>query len=495
MNDQEEHLDPTSEISLETVKERSVRGVVTLTGRYFILYGFSFVAQLFLAAFLTREEFGIFGIVSAFVNFLIYFSDIGLAASLIQKKEALEEEDLKTTFTIQQILVWGLLGILYFISPLIRNSYHFSQSAMYLLYALAFSFLLSSLKTIPSVILERSLKFERIAIANIFENLVYNIFLVFLAWKGFGITSFTIAVVARGVIGLVSIYTLQPWRPGFSISLPSLRGLLKFGLPYQINSFIALAKDDGLTVVLGKILGLDSMGILIWAQKWAQMPLRVVMDTVTKVTFPAFSRMQGEKEQLERSVTRSLFFICFLVFPAVSGLVILSPIIVRVIPRYEKWIPALLPLAFLSVNSIFAAFTTQLTNLLNAIGKIKTTTILMIMWAGLTWLLVPALSIKFGVNGASFGYGLVGASSLVALYFARKSVKFSVTDGILKPLYGAIFMSVILIILRRFLPVNSYSLWILTIVGVVVYGVSMLVIIGAPLMEDAKRGIKTFFPK
>jgi hypothetical protein len=43
-----EHLDPTTEISLETVKKRSVRGVVVLTGRTFLLQVIGLVAQLFL---------------------------------------------------------------------------------------------------------------------------------------------------------------------------------------------------------------------------------------------------------------------------------------------------------------------------------------------------------------------------------------------------------------------------------------------------------------
>src|SRR5258708_14329579 len=99
------------------------------------------------------------------------------------------------------------------------------------------------------------------------------------------------------------------------------------------------------------------------------------MDTVTRVTFPAFSRMQNSKTDLERSLTRSIFFICFLVFPSLVGMIILAPVVFKVIlfPRYMKWNPALFALALVSVNFAFAAATTQLTNLLNAIGKIRIT--------------------------------------------------------------------------------------------------------------------------
>jgi len=494
-NENSEHLDPTYEISLETVKARAVKGVVTLTGRYFILYTVTLISQIFLGALLTTSQFGIFGIVSAIINFLVYFSDIGLAAALIQKKEKIEKDDLKTTFTIQQILVVSLLIIIGLTSPYIKRFYNLDGSSIYLLYALGISFLMSSLKTIPSVLLERNLKFEKLAISNILENIVYNICLVFFAWKGFGITSFTIAVLARGVIGLTVLYIFQPWVPTFGVSRKSLSKLLKFGLPYQINTFIAVLKDDGLTLVLGKIIGTGSLGILVWAQKWIQIPLRVVLDNVTRVTFPAFSRMQDDKNNLERSVTRSIFFTTVLVFPATVAIVILFPVVTQIIPKYHQWIPAIFPLTLLAINVIFAAVTTQLTNLLNAIGKIKITSFLMVMWTVLTWVFVPYLAKIFGVNGAAFGYSIVGLSSIVAIFIVKRYVNFSLIDSSLKPLFASMVMAITLLVLRKLLPWNLSTIGILMVVGIFTYAVSILSLVGLSLVEDVKKSIITISKK
>lgn len=492
-NSNEEHLDPTAEINLETVKSRTVKGIVALTGRYFILYLITLVAQGFLGALLTTSQFGVFGIVSAIVNFLVYFSDIGLAASLIQKKEKITDEDLKTTFTVQQILVLTLLTLIFVFSGKIQTFYNLDQTAIYLLYALAISFFLSSLKTIPSVLLERHLRFEILAISNIMESLVYSVSLVFFAWKGFGITSFTIAVLARGVVGLITLYIFQPWVPGFSISRKSLSHLLKFGVPYQINTFIAVIKDDGLTLVLGKIIGFDALGILVWAQKWIQIPLRVVLDNVTRVTFPAFSRMQDDKEQLKTGVTRSIFYTTFLVFPAVVGIVILAPIAVSVIPRYHQWLPAILPLTFLAINVLFAAVTTQLTNMLNAIGKIKITSLLMVMWTILTWVFVPYLAKRYGADGAALGYAIVGTSSIVAIFVAKKYVDFSLTESTGKPLFASFVMAATLLTLRHFLPYNLSTISVLILTGLASYLAVIFGLIGVSLIEDVKKVFANLF--
>jgi PST family polysaccharide transporter len=488
-------MDPTTEITLETVKERSVRGVVVLTGRTFLLQIIGLVAQLFLFAYLGRYEFGVFAIVSAIINFLVYFSDIGLAAALIQKKEKPTDLDLKTTFFVQQFLVLTIIGIVIALTPFFTQRYSLNHDGQILLYALAGSLFFSSLKSIPSVLLERKLEFIKLVFPQILEQVAYNVILVFLAMKGFGLSSFTFAVLARGAIGVVAIYILQPWVPGFAFSRKTLAGLFKFGVPYQINTFLATFKDDGMTLILGSILGPVGVGVLAFAQKIARLPLTFFMDTVTRVTFPAFSRMQDAKTDLERSVTRSIFFICLLVFPSLVGISILAPILVRVIPRYNQWIPALVPIVFVSINFIFAAATTQLTNLLNAIGKIKITFYLMIMWTVLTWAFVPILALKFSVIGASIGYSLVGASSVVAIFIAKKYVNFSLMDSMIKPAIGSFVMGMVLIVMRRFLSVSITSMEILTVVGLAVYIGSMISMVGLSLIEDAKRSFKTIFAK
>ena len=68
------------------VKKRSVSGVIALVSRTFVIQLISFVATLALTYYLDPQVYGIFYLVSSVVNFLSYFSDIGLAAALIQKR-------------------------------------------------------------------------------------------------------------------------------------------------------------------------------------------------------------------------------------------------------------------------------------------------------------------------------------------------------------------------------------------------------------------------
>ena len=484
------------EINLATVKGRAVRGIVTLTGRTLILNLISFVSQGLLWAFLEPSQFGVFLIVSATVNFLSYFADIGLGAALIQKKEAPKEEDYKTVFTVQEALVLVIFAIILFLGPVLTRTHSLTNEGRMLFYALGFSFFLASLKNIPSVMLERRLEFGKFIIPQILENVVYSVAVVIFAWKGFGISSFTYSVLIRGVVGVVAIYILNPWKPGIAFSRSSFRNLIKFGIPYQLNNFLATIKDDGLIIVLGKIIGSAGLGILGTAQKLAQYPLRFFLDNVTKVTFPAFARMQDDKVELERTLTRSIFFICALTFPSLIGLVAVFPFLTTLIPRYAKWSPAYLPLIFLTVNSFWAAASTQLTNFLTSVGKIKTTFKLMVMWTVLSWALVPILAVKHGINGAGFAYLLVGTSSIVVFYLVKKFINWSIYSAVGVPLISSLIMGLITIGLRSALPLNQFRSFIIVIAaGIFSYSALLYLLVGKGLFEDVKKTWQIFLGK
>src|SRR3989344_1157021 len=139
-----------SEIDIAILKKKSLSGIVTLTSRTFLLQLVAFGATFLLTIFLAPDIFGIFYVVSAVISFLGYFSDIGLAAALIQKKEELSEDDLTTTFTIQQILIGSLVIVAFLFSAKIALFYNLDEAGLALLRVLIASFFVSSLKTIPS---------------------------------------------------------------------------------------------------------------------------------------------------------------------------------------------------------------------------------------------------------------------------------------------------------------------------------------------------------
>ena len=472
------------ELTTHDIKQRSVSGVVALVSRTFIVQIITFVSTLVLTIFLDPNTYGIFYLVSSVVNLLAYFSDIGLAAALIQKKERLTREDIATTFTIQQILVICLVLLLFLASPIVKSQYGISPEGIFLLYSMGISFFLSSLKTIPSILLERDIKFHKLILPQILETLAFNTVAVLAAWKGLGINAFSLAVLARGVVGLIAIYCVFPWTPVIGIYRSSLKSLLRFGIPYQANTFLAVLKDDGMTIILTRIIGTQGLGYLGWASRWAGLPLRIFMDNLTKVSFPAFARLQHDKVNLARAIELNLKYLTLASFPILIGMGFVAFPMTGIIPRYVKWIPALIPLYIQLYNSAWAGISTSLTNLLNATGRIKTTFKLMTMWTVLTWALFPITAMKFGYLGVSFSIGILATTSIITVVLARRAVSFSIIKALKTPVLSSLILFAFLLLLKSSLN-SLQNIIVISALSIIVYAFACFLLEGRRLIDDS----------
>ena len=427
------------ETVVQEIKQKTTSGILFLTIRNLGIQGVSVLGFFLLTILLGTADVGLFAIVAESVGILGYFSDIGLAAALIQQKEAVTIDELRTTFTIQQILVLIGLTVVAVFYPHIAATKGYGARETWILISLCFSFVAASLKTIPSVQLERHLNFQLISTIDIIENLTFYVLAVTFAFFGFGVFSYAIATFVRSLVGLVTIYIISPWPIGFQFSTAAVKKLFKFGIPFQLNSFIAVAKDRLSNLLVAGIVGTQSFGILSWAQKGPRVPLSL-MDAVMRVTFPAFSRLQDHPDLLKKSLEKSVFYIALFIFPTLGVIALIAPDIINFIPKYTKWLPAVLPLYFYAASYAIAAVTTPLTNAFNAVGKISTTTKLMIMWTVLTWMFFPIFSLKFGYVGTSIAALLVGLSSFIVWYLADKFFHTKIFITITRPLISTILI-------------------------------------------------------
>jgi O-antigen/teichoic acid export membrane protein len=101
------------------IARRSINGVFALVSRTFFVQILSLVSNFILTLYLDPALFGIFFVVSAINVFLAYFQDIGLAALIVQQKETPSLRELRTTFTIQQILVLLVITPVVILAPFI----------------------------------------------------------------------------------------------------------------------------------------------------------------------------------------------------------------------------------------------------------------------------------------------------------------------------------------------------------------------------------------
>ncbi len=473
-------------MELEEVKNKAIRGIIALGGRTVFLQATNLIAFFLLGIFLSPGAVGIFIAVSALTRIFTLFTDVGLGAALIQKKESLDKDDLATTFTIQALLVGLVVVAGFFLTPFVSSFANLDKDGIFLYQVLLLTLFISSLKAVPSILLERKLAFEKQVIPQIVEALVFNILVVVLAYKGFGVASYSWAILSSALVGLPIYYLVSPWRVSLGISWPKTKQLLSYGLAYQGKNVLAVIKDDLLTFFLVRQVGTTGLGYWGWAQRWAYSPFRLIVDSVTKVTFPAYSRIQHEREVLKVGIERSLLAISFVLFPILTTIAFLIGPLIQVIPRYSKWEPALPSFYLLCAGAAISALSNVLVNTLDATGRVKTTLSLMLVWIVLTWGLTVSLVAKIGFSGIALASFLVTLTIFLTIYLVNRVVRFRFWGSIYKPAVGCLFMAVTLFLEAAILAPGLGTLVVSGAVGGIIYLLVLFLIARQELLVNIR---------
>lgn len=437
------------ELHASEIKKRSLRGVSSYLLRTFFLTGLAIIAQLILPARLDPGEIGIYGIVITITSFFTIISDIGLAASLIQKKEKPTLVELRTVFTVQQMLAWIVGGLIFVSAIALYHAGRISSSGVYLSLAFGISFPIVSLKTISSILLERELQFNKLVIPAIVEAIVFNGLVISLAVLHFGVMSYTFAVLAQATSGVIVMFFIKRWSIGFAFSRQSFVNLMKVGGKFQLNDMLAKAKDDLFYISVALFIPAREFGYITWAKQWSRMPYSLTVDNVTALTFPAYSRLQNSPELLRKAIEKTLFFVTLISFPLFAGMAVMISPFIHVFPQYLKWQPAVLTLALYSFSLAFASFSTPLVNTLNAIGKINDSLKMMVFWTIAQWILFPFLFVKFGFQSVPFISAILALTSLAVVVLVKHHVKFSFLSEVWRQSVSVLCMIGILLYITR----------------------------------------------
>lgn len=473
---------------INNLKEKTIKSTFSL----FFQSGYSavlgFLANLILTIVVSPKIFGIYITLLSTIAFLNYFSDIGLAASLIQKNK-IDDEDIKTVFTVQQILILTLVFIGFAFGPFIISFYQLPKDGLWLYYVLLISFFISSLKTIPSIFLERKVEYQKIVLVQVIENTLFYFLVAILAVFGFQLKSFMVAVLLRSTVGLLAIYKLSPWRIKIGFNKKRFSQLISFGLPFQTSSFLALFKDDLIILYLGKVIGFEGVGYIGWAKKWAEASIRIIMDNITKVLFPAVARLQADKKKIGWLVEKTIYYLTGLIAPIMVIAYFIMPMLVKIIPKYYKWQSALTLFNIFLISSFLVIYYAPFINVFNALGKVKISFSFMLFWTGLTWLLTPLLTKFFGNYGFPITHLIISLTFPLVILKIKKEIQFNFFASISKFIFSAGLMIIGLSLIRVFFStVNPYWLVILYgLLGFLTYTFSLIVIFKVDLVNEIKK--------
>ena len=139
------------------------------------------VTGVVLANVLSKDDFGLVGVLLVFQAFATIFVDSGFGAALLQKKHPLER-DYSTVFWFNTCMCVFIYLILYFSAPLIARAFHNDMRLIPLSRVMFLSFILNGLGIVQTNRLMKMMQVKQIALANIAGLTLSGIAGVWLAW-------------------------------------------------------------------------------------------------------------------------------------------------------------------------------------------------------------------------------------------------------------------------------------------------------------------------
>lgn len=457
----------------QQLKKIMVKNGLFLIVRQVLMQSLNIAGSILLARILSPTEFGLFAIFSFFLAFLIAFGDVGLAASLVREDREPQDKDYSAVFSVQLVLVSVVSTIFLLFAPFLNAAYGLADDDVNAFRVLAVVLWVTVFTTIPMVLLERQMAFKKIAMIEVFQALVFNCTAVALAWSGFGVWSFALALLLRAIVGAALANMLSGWRLCWSWDWSRLSGRLAFGLHFQGVKFISLVKDSVAPIIIGFFLGAGSVGYLNWAGMFAAYPV-MVLFVLQRLYLPAFARMQADRIALGQLVEGVVWLTNAIVAPlAIVTLVFSEPITLHIFG--EQWLVALPLFYWFWAANLFVATATPVMSLLDAVGLSRVNLKFSIIWMLGNWAVgIPMLTL-YGLVGYASANLLVQLSNLLLYRTAQKEAPFRVLKTVLPIWMCASSVGFLSWAATNIVPIVSFG-------QLVMYGMSSLAIYMVLLM-------------
>ncbi len=454
--------------SPSAITRRARRSAASMVVRQVAVHGLNVLAGTLLARRLAATEFGVFGMVTYVITFMVATSDLGLGAGLVRGEREPEAHELQAVLTLQHLLTIALAAVLGFGAPALVERLHLPPAAVTMFRILALTIPVTALQTVSSIRLERHLEFQRLAGIEVAQAVVYTASLLAMVYAGVGLPSFAIAVALRALTGAALALRTSPWPIRWRWEPATVSRLLHFGLPYQGVSLVSLLKDAVTPVFVTAVAGPAALGRVNWAMMVSAYPV-LALFALQRVYLPAFARLQGHPDDLRRVFERVLLATNAIVAPlATLTLALIVPLTTIVFgERWRDAIPLVLPFW---VANLFVPTATPVMGLLNALGRSRVTFGFAALWMVLTWALGAPAILRWGPMGFAVVNAAIQLTNVALVRVAQRDVPFRALAAAWRPWLAAALMGAVIASAGRLHAPHSFAaLTLLGLLGLALY--------------------------
>lgn len=382
----------------------------------------SVVGTLVLARLLTPVDFGIYSVAMSIVVIIEAFREFGVGSYLVQEQQ-LTDTVVRTVFTVSALLSVICMGVLLALAAPVAAFYEKPELAG-LISLLGVSFLLVPFG-VPSIgLLQRNMEFGKLAAINLTCYATNLVVTTGLAALGFGYMSLAWATLTYSIVRTAGAIACRPCLWAFRPVISGWRKVAGFGGYVSAMAIINVIHDNLPQVIVGRMLGFGSLGLLGRAASVCQLPDRLFTSALQPVLLPGLAEQSRSSGDLKAAYLGALSYMTALQWPILLCLSLMAHPVVRVLLG-QQWLSAvpLVQIMALASLSLFPAFMTY--PVLVAAGAVRDTLLLSLISIPPSILCIFVAS-YFGLEAVAATQFITGPLQIyVALGFIRRRLGFT----------------------------------------------------------------------
>lgn len=339
----------------------------TLSSQY-LSFLLQFVTTIIISRLLTPAEVGIFSMAAAFMLLGQLLRDFGTGQYLIQEKD-LTTDRIRAAFMVTLATGWSVAALIFLLAPFI-SGFLAEPGVEAVMRILALNFALIPFGSITLAYLQRQMRFRETMIVRLISALAGAATSITCAYAGMSYYSLAWGAVVGTAASVLATNVIRPKElprlPGFR----EMRRVLSFAGQMSASTVISQIGPIINELLIGKFLGVASLGLYSRGQGLVKLFESVVMRGINPVLTPLFAEKHRDGSILATSYLYGTTCLTGLSWPFYATLLVLAPDVITVLFG-DNWLAAAPLVQAWSLGAIIRAPIVLNSHLFIATGNIS----------------------------------------------------------------------------------------------------------------------------
>ncbi|WP_161807153.1 lipopolysaccharide biosynthesis protein [Desulfatitalea tepidiphila] len=443
---------------IDTTEVKAFKGATWLALFKMISQIVSWISTIFVARMLVPADYGLMEMATFITGYAMMFSELGLGAAIIQRPHPTNSELSSVFWSSIAISLFFACCCFFLAYP---TAWIFKESRVIsITQTVSIVFILTGIQIVPLNLLRKQFKFKASGFIDATGIIVSCIFMIATAYIGWGVWTLIGGTIVKNFTCLILVIILQDWRPSFKFVYKEAIEYFNFGYQIALGNSIGYINKKSDSFFAGRLWNPGTLGIYSFAKQLSRIPNDKIVSLINQVAFPAFAKLNTDKNRFNTFYLDIVKTITCLVLPLFIGGFLIGDELVRLLLD-KKWYPMIFIFKMMCLTEIVTPLSAVNSMVHGAQGRPK-------FYLGFNIVMLifmPAsffLAAPYGLN--AMVYPWFTSYLLLCIgwnHFTLRQIGLSYKDYILNlktPLMGVILMSLVVLLsgsLLNFLKMSS----------------------------------------